>query len=1031
MDQDGRTQLVVRGLGRAEIVIGSLTLLPDAGMLFPLALVLAQRAGERITRTSLRDLIWPSATEKSSRHSLRQGLYRLHVAGLVHEDRGAEIVVSPVAVESDISEALLPGWPERADARIIESAATVLPGFAPIEGSALGEFTEQLRARVAAQYRRAVLHRIAAARREGRWREVGHWALMCLQADSLNEEATLARAEAEAMVGGKHEALEILDSYLRELGDRARIIGLPARMLRRRISELPDATGRRVAATSAPFVGRHDLLAAAQDTLTAARGGSATVLWLVGPAGIGKSRLLKEIERASKMAGWTVVSGDARPSFADRPFALLTDALPGLLEAPGALGAAPHALSLMRQMGTVNTDEEPLEPEEARGRQHAVYHSWVDLMDAVLGETALALLLDDVHWSDPLTLLMLARFMESRPKARLAVILSARRVPTRDDLAAARILSAVHARVGPLSDDEIRDFTFGAGLAADEQFEEVTQQLGRASGGNPLFLSHLVHRHQWRHEQSEVPNDLASLIDIQLRGLSREATRLLQACALLGQHALLPRIERALGVEAPSLVSAFGELDDMLALPTDPGVPLAPHDLWTERVRRGMTSGVFRSLAVSVARVLEADAVADGGIELYWDAARLYQESGEKQLAFTTMMRCAEYLMRTGAASEASRAYLAASELAVTAEGTANALVGRATSLQVMAEWPQLLTTVDRLRELDQQFGLAREGPDIGMMTLEAKLMTVDIGDGVGALIAIACDSDESPERRLHATFVGMIAADNVFEGETVRRFDLASHAIPHFPGDEIPRLRVRMVCEGAVGSIAASVAVAEELIHRVRAQPSKATLISTLRNTSFAFRKNGEYARSRDLLQESGSLAEKLGFIYARFRSHDALAGVAIEFGIYDMAYEALLAAESIFEPELGGFNRESLDLSWLHWAIGMGRWDDARSRVDRIGPLDLSKRSRHSLLQATARLRVLMHDGRDAEARAILGVLMGYRDSVLRHSSTDSIAVALAIGLARYEGEEQAHLFATEFLTKVRRDLMPPPTELQGLIR
>src|SRR5665647_3718430 len=82
MDQDGRTQLVVRGLGRAEIVIGSLTLLPDAGMLFPLALVLAQRAGERITRASLRDLIWPSATEKSSRHSLRQGLYRLHVAGL-------------------------------------------------------------------------------------------------------------------------------------------------------------------------------------------------------------------------------------------------------------------------------------------------------------------------------------------------------------------------------------------------------------------------------------------------------------------------------------------------------------------------------------------------------------------------------------------------------------------------------------------------------------------------------------------------------------------------------------------------------------------------------------------------------------------------------------------------------------------------------------------------------------------------------------------------------------------------------------
>src|SRR5450759_1961564 len=209
----------------------------------------------------------------------------------------------------------------------------------------------------------------------------------------------------------------------------------------------------------------------------------------------------------------------------------------------------------------------------------------------------------------------------------------------------------------------------------------------------------------------------------------------------------------------------------------------------------------------------------------------------------------------------------------------------------------------------------------------------------------------------------------------------MASHAIPHFPGDAIPRLRVRMVYEGAVGSIAASVACAEELIQRVRAQPSKATLISTLRTTSFAFRKNGEYPRSRDLLQESGSLAEKLGFAWARFRSHDALAGVALEFGFYENAYEELLAAEALFEPLLGGFFRESLDLSWLHWSIGMGRWDDARSRVDRIGPINLSKRSRYLLLQATARLRVLMHEGRDAEARAIFDVLLGYRHSVLRH--------------------------------------------------
>jgi DNA-binding SARP family transcriptional activator len=353
MADDGQAILVVRGLGAATVSVGALSLAPEADVLFMLALVLAQRAGEWVSRSELRALIWPTATDESARHTLRQALYRLHKAGLVTEDRSDDIYLDPARVDSDLARILASDWPENAEPRDIEAAATILPGVAPRDQGALSEFVDSLRSRAAAQYRRAVLRRIAAVRREGRWREVEHWALMCLQADPLNEEATLARAESAAMVGAKHEALEVLDAYLKELGDRSRVIGLPARMLKRRISELADTSGRRVMATSAPFVGRHEQLARAQDALTDARGGSASALWLIGPAGIGKSRLMRELERASKMAGWTVVRGSAHPSYADRPFALMTDMLPGLLEAPGALGAAPHALSLMRQMGTV------------------------------------------------------------------------------------------------------------------------------------------------------------------------------------------------------------------------------------------------------------------------------------------------------------------------------------------------------------------------------------------------------------------------------------------------------------------------------------------------------------------------------------------------------------------------------------------------------------------------------------------------------------------------------------------------------
>ena len=47
MAQAEAVRLVVRGLGRAEVTLGDLSLVPGQGMLFTLALVLAQRAGEK------------------------------------------------------------------------------------------------------------------------------------------------------------------------------------------------------------------------------------------------------------------------------------------------------------------------------------------------------------------------------------------------------------------------------------------------------------------------------------------------------------------------------------------------------------------------------------------------------------------------------------------------------------------------------------------------------------------------------------------------------------------------------------------------------------------------------------------------------------------------------------------------------------------------------------------------------------------------------------------------------------------------
>src|SRR5699024_4806577 len=86
-----------------------------------------------------------------------------------------------------------------------------LAGYAPRFSAPFAAWVEEQRGVVHARLRRALLSLLADERRRGNWGLVETLARKCLLVDPLNEEATMALAEATALSGSKRAALQLLD----------------------------------------------------------------------------------------------------------------------------------------------------------------------------------------------------------------------------------------------------------------------------------------------------------------------------------------------------------------------------------------------------------------------------------------------------------------------------------------------------------------------------------------------------------------------------------------------------------------------------------------------------------------------------------------------------------------------------------------------------------------------------------------------------------------------------------------------------
>jgi DNA-binding SARP family transcriptional activator/tetratricopeptide (TPR) repeat protein len=644
----------VRALGASEIVIGRRTVTLGAEVVFALGFHLCMRAGERLRRESVAELFWGDAEEKQRRHSLRQTLYKLRQKGLTLDEDGDELFLDPARVESDVAAALRETWPAEATPAEVMAAGTLLPGLSRAAGPRFQEWLDGLRGRLAAQHRRASLRQVTLARREGRWADLDRWALQVLASDPLNEEATLARAESAAMAGSKVVALEIIDQYLEELGDRSLQIGLPANVLRRRIAERRPEWSTR-GPREVPLVGRAELMSRLTGLVeeTGRGKGCAVVLW--GAPGIGKTRLAEETRGFAELAGFKTITVRATAAGSARPLSVFLALIPQLRELPGAAGCDPGALAVLDRVVRGHLDHFTVDHARSIGSiRDATLSSIQELLDAVSHECRVLVLVDDLHNIDAASWELLLQLILGSSAQRTLWICTSRIRPDLVSDPATRATSVHAFHVPPLDDTETLALT--SALRAQPLSTEpvpAIAQLAKLSGGNPLFVRELCAGHSTQHTTGSLPRSLRALMADRLSHLGADSLRVLRLASLLGPLATVPRLRRLHPVGSPLLASCVErlELEGIIRLSGAHTIEL--HECWHHSVNESLSGATRAVLADECARALTVEIHDAASTELIWRAAELFLDSGDVETALTCYSQCAEQLLVLGFPREA------------------------------------------------------------------------------------------------------------------------------------------------------------------------------------------------------------------------------------------------------------------------------------------------------------------------------------------------------------------------------------------
>jgi class 3 adenylate cyclase len=316
------------------------------------------------------------------------------------------------------------------------------------------------------------------------------------------------------------------------------------------------------------LIRRDDELGVLEDALLAARRGESRFVALAGEAGIGKTRLARELAREARELGCTVLVGACSDGELTLPYLPFVEAIGNYLDESDSAGLS-EALGpgiaelgqLFPQVARGTTPEQSPDQGQAKLR---LFEALVSLLALPARERTLLLVIEDVHWADASTrelLDYLARRLTDLPSLILVTYRRDelnRRHPLMPVLQGWRRSGVADVvELEPLSADGVGEML--AAILGEEGVDaELRKLMVERSEGNPFVLEEMLReavegsagsgRDGGALSATPLPETVRHAIVLRVQRLPEEQVASLETAAILGR-----------GFDAGTLLAVSGE----------------------------------------------------------------------------------------------------------------------------------------------------------------------------------------------------------------------------------------------------------------------------------------------------------------------------------------------------------------------------------------------------------------------------------------------------------------------------------------